>query len=106
MIRETALEQFTLIAMKCSTGQNVLVGFIQLLYENLYLTVSEFFETSSEFFQLFCSLLNFSSITRVALPLTQELLEKEIEVIQNVRVSIRDPVCFILTLFRDSDQVR
>ena len=73
--------------MKCSKGENVLIEFIQLLYEHLYTTVSEYYETSSEFFQLFCSLLNFSSVTRVPLPLTQDLLEKEIELIQNVRVS-------------------
>ena len=79
------MDQFALIATKCSLTSDVLIKFIELLYSHLSSTVDAHFETSNEFFQLLCRLLNSVASTGCSLPLAQSLLEHEIELIQNVR---------------------
>lgn len=98
MIRETALEQFALMPTKCSLAQDVLINFIQLLHSHLGSTVASYYETSNEFFQLFCRLLNSASVLKCSLPLTQELLEYEVDLIQNVRVCYSFVVVWISVL--------
>lgn len=60
-------------------------------------TVEAHFETSTEFFQLFCRLLNSANATRCSLPLAQDLLAHEVDLIRNVRVSLRS-LCFLSSL--------
>ena len=87
-IRSCALDQFALIATKCSLNNEVLVRFIELLYSHLSSTVDAHFETSTEFFQLFCRLLHSAASTGCSLPLAPGLLEHEIDLIQNVRTKL------------------
>lgn len=89
-IRLAALEQFSLISTKCAIGNEVLTNFIQLLYGHLGTTVSlnGYYQSSQEFFQLFCKLLNYASTTRCQFPQAQELLDYEIYLIHNVRVKL------------------
>jgi ubiquitin carboxyl-terminal hydrolase 9/24 len=82
------LDQLALIATKCSLTSDVLVKFIELLYSHLSSTVDAHFETSNEFFQLFCRLLNSAASSGCSLPLAQDLLEFEIDLIQNVRTKL------------------
>lgn len=81
------MEQFALMATMCSLSHEILTSFVELLYSHLNTSVSQNYETSSEFFQLFCRLLESVSSTKCSLPLAQQLLEYEIDLIQNVRVS-------------------
>ncbi|XP_054167467.1 probable ubiquitin carboxyl-terminal hydrolase FAF-X [Oppia nitens] len=89
-IRSTALEQLALIATKCATEQDFLVRFVQLLFIHLGSTVSKesHYESSQEFFQLFCRLLNYASQTKCLLPNVSELLNYEMEQLRNVRKNL------------------
>lgn len=87
LIRATALEHLALIATKCTVGHEFLVKFIDLLYEQLTVLVSEHYAKSRDFFQLFCRLLNAANVTRCTLPLAPQLLNLEIDLIRNVKVS-------------------
>ena len=82
------MDQLALIATKCSLSSDVLVKFIELLYSHLSTTVAAHFETSNEFFQLFCRLLNSAAASGCSVPLAQDLLEFEIDLIQNVRTKL------------------
>ncbi|RWS11107.1 putative ubiquitin carboxyl-terminal hydrolase FAF-X-like protein [Dinothrombium tinctorium] len=89
-VRQTALEEFVLIATKCPTNSEVLVKFINLLHSHLRNTVPQnsFYKTSQEFFRLFCKLLNNAFITRCSLPQAQQLLEYEIDILRHVRQNL------------------
>ena len=82
------MEQFSLIATKCCLSQDTLVNFIELLYSHLNTSVGEKYLTSTEFFQLFCRLLESAASVKCNLPLANELLTFEIDLIQNVHVSL------------------
>ena len=83
-VRASCLDQVSLIATMCCLSQGILVNFIQLLYSHLNSTVCQNYLTSHEFFQLFCRLLNSASSVKCDLPLLQELVEFEIDLIYNV----------------------
>lgn len=82
------MDQLALIATKCSQSSEVLVRFIELLYSHLNTTVGVHYESSHEFFQLFCRLLNSAASSGCSLSLAQELLDYEIDLIQNVRTKL------------------
>jgi ubiquitin carboxyl-terminal hydrolase 9/24 len=86
-IRLSSLEQFSLIATKCCLNHETLINFIELLYSHLNTTVTEKYLTSYEFFQLFCRLLEAAGNLKCSVPLVGELLQFEIDLIQNVKVS-------------------
>lgn len=87
----TANEQFALIATKCALNSEVMINFINLLHHHLGTTVpvDSHYNTSEEFFHLFCKLLNNARSMRCPLPQAQQFLESEIELLSNVRVSLK-----------------
>lgn len=85
-IRSRALEQFSLIATKCGSTEIVLVGFIRLLYQQLNgSNVDTYYENSKEFFQLICCLLHSAADLNIQVPIAQEILEYELNLLPNVK---------------------
>jgi len=84
-VRLAAMEQFTLMATKCCTGQRPLVFFITLLFTVLTNTAKEFAKQSAEYFQLLCRLLNYACNSAASLPTAEVLLNNEITWLKRVR---------------------
>lgn len=87
-IRQCAADQFSLIATKCYVGNHSLVFFITLLFTQLMTTVKEYAQSSHEFFQLLCRLLNYACASSCPLQTAQNLLNNEIDWLKNVREKV------------------
>jgi ubiquitin carboxyl-terminal hydrolase 9/24 len=77
-IRQTASEQFLLIALKCSLQPNRPIQFfIQMLFTCLH-SLNKNASQSQEYFYLLCRLLNCANINNVQISNTETLLNNEI----------------------------
>ena len=89
-IRQTAAEQFHLIATRCSGDQHPIRFFTTLLFTVLDTTVPDNASQCSEYFQLLSRLLAFASATSVAIPTTENSLNREIKWLKNVKVNVAE----------------
>lgn len=78
-VRQTASEQFLLIALKCSQNINRPLQFcIQMLFTCLHILTKENAQQSQEYFYLLCRLLNCANVNNVQISNTETLLNNEI----------------------------
>ena len=85
VIRQTASEQFLLIALKCSPQPNrPLQFFIQMLFTCLH-SLAKNAQQSQEYFYLLCRLLNCANINNVQISNTETLLNNEISWLKKVK---------------------
>ncbi len=86
VIRQTAGEQFLLIALKCSQQINrPLQFFIQMLFTCLHSLNKENAQQSQEYFFLLCRLLNCANVNNVQISNTETLLNNEIQWLKKVK---------------------
>ena len=84
-IRQTASEQFLLVALKCSPQPNRPVQFfIQMLFTCL-LSLNKNAGQSQEYFYLLCRLLNCANINSVQISNTETLLNNEINWLKKIK---------------------
>ncbi|KAG1670256.1 putative ubiquitin carboxyl-terminal hydrolase FAF-X [Nymphon striatum] len=95
-VRQSAAEQFVLIATKCSNGHQPLVFFITLLFTVLETTVNEHSRSCHEYFQLLCRLLSYASISDCQLPNAENLLHSEIRWLKQVRSEVLSNSQFLI----------
>ena len=84
-VRTVACEQFAFISTMCSTDNGVLKYYINFLNQHLETTIPKNHKNSSEFFQLYCKLLNNAYINSVHLPEIKKYLHYEIDLLKNVK---------------------
>ena len=85
-VRQTASEQFLLIALKCSQQINRPLQFlIQMLFTCLQILSKENAQQSQEFFFLLCRLLNCANVNSVQISNTETLLNNEILWLKKVK---------------------
>jgi ubiquitin carboxyl-terminal hydrolase 9/24 len=84
-IRQSASEQFFLIALRCSSNLKSLNFFIQMLFTCLQTTVKENSSQSSEYFQLLCRLLNCAYMNNLNLMNIESLLNNEVSWLRNLK---------------------
>lgn len=87
-IRSTMMEQFTLIITKCVKSVEFVNDCIQLLFKHLRFSVPKCFQQSRQFFQFFCNLLNFAFHDNVQITSLFTLINYEISLLKDARVSI------------------
>jgi ubiquitin carboxyl-terminal hydrolase 9/24 len=86
IVRQTASEQFLLIALKCSQQINrPLQFFIQMLFTCLHTLNKENAQQSQEYFYLLCRLLNCANVNNVQINNTETLLNNEITWLKKVK---------------------
>ncbi len=85
LIRQTASEQFLLIALKCSMQPNRPIQFfIQMLFTCL-ISLNKNAQQSQEYFFLLCRLLNCANLNNVQISNTETLLNNEIIWLKKVK---------------------
>ncbi len=84
-LRQTAAEQFALVATRCSGEQQSLRFFTSLLFSVLNNTVNEKAENCSEYFLLLSRLVSFAAANCIQLPSAESLLSSEIQWLRRVR---------------------
>lgn len=83
-VRLAACEQFAFIST-CSVDNDVLTYYINFLNKHLESTIPKNYKNSSEFFQLYCKLLNNAYLSKVHLPEIKKYLHYEIDLLKNVK---------------------
>lgn len=83
-VRLAACEQFAFIST-CSVDNDVLTYYINFLNKHLESTIPKNYKNSSEFFQLYCKLLNNAYLSKVQLPEIKKYLRYEIDLLKNVK---------------------
>lgn len=83
-VRLAACEQFAFIST-CSVDNDVLTYYINFLNKHLESTIPKNYKNSSEFFQLYCKLLNNAFLSKVSLPEIKRYLRYEIDLLKNVK---------------------
>ncbi|XP_030838236.1 probable ubiquitin carboxyl-terminal hydrolase FAF-X isoform X3 [Strongylocentrotus purpuratus] len=84
-VRVSAMEQFQLIATKCSSGNRPLIFFITLCFSVLQNKTKEHPGSCSEYFLLLCRLLNYGYVSNSSMPNAEALLNNEIDWLKKVR---------------------
>lgn len=85
-VRMAACEQFAFISTMCSTIESeVLKYYIKFLNYHLEHTIPKNYKSSSEFFQLYCKLLNNAYLSETKIPEIKEYLHYEIDLLKNVK---------------------
>lgn len=85
-VRIASCEQFAFIATMCCSNENdVLKYYIKFLNQHLQSTIPKNYKSSSEFFQLYCKLLNNAYLNKVHLPEMKKYLHYEIDLLKNVK---------------------
>lgn len=84
-VRIVACEQFAFISTMCSIDNDVLKYYINFLNQHLESTIPKNYKNSSEFFQLYCKLLNTAYLSNVNLPEIKKYLQYEIDLLKNVK---------------------
>ncbi|XP_071799117.1 ubiquitin carboxyl-terminal hydrolase 9X-like isoform X1 [Asterias amurensis] len=84
-IRISAMDQFLLMATKCSNGHKPLFFFITLSFTVLPSTAKDHSKHCSEYFSLLCRLLNYAFATSTAMSQAEILLNNEIDWIKKIR---------------------
>lgn len=87
VIREAINQQFTLFFTKTTHDIQLLLRFVTLMFDGLQKHVPKYFLKSSEFFELFCNLLNHLSSFNCRDEILTNLLRYEINLLKNARVS-------------------
>lgn len=88
LVRQTASEQFLLIALKCSLQPNRPIQFfIQMLFTCLHSLNKENSHQSQEYFFLLCRLLNCAYVNSVQISNTETLLNNEIVWLKKLKQS-------------------
>jgi len=84
-VRLVACEQFAFISTMCSAESDVLKYYINFLNQHLDTTIPKNHKNSSEFFQLYCKLLNNACNKKLQLPEIRKYLHYEIDLLKNVK---------------------
>ncbi|PIK56077.1 hypothetical protein BSL78_06973 [Apostichopus japonicus] len=84
-VRLAAMEQFLVMATKCTTGTTALHVLITLSFSVLQNKVKENFESCGEYFGLLCRLLNYAYQSNNPIPNAEILLNNEIDWLKKVR---------------------
>ena len=97
-VRQSASEQFLLIALKCSQNINrPLQFFIQMLFTCLHILSKENSQQSQEYFYLLCRLLNCANVNNVQISNTETLLNNEILWLKKIK-QIAIGICYLSLL--------
>ncbi|XP_037075311.1 probable ubiquitin carboxyl-terminal hydrolase FAF-X, partial [Pollicipes pollicipes] len=91
VVRMCAAEQFSLIAMRCSSNSSGLIFFINLLFSMLNGKAKDNASNSQEYFQLLCRLLDCACHHSLTVPGVEKLLHSEIVWLHQVKERHRDP---------------
>jgi ubiquitin carboxyl-terminal hydrolase 9/24 len=84
-IRQSASEQFLLIALRCTSNFKSINFFIQMLFTCLHTTVKDNSSQSTEYFQLLCRLLNCAHANSLILSNIDTLLNNEVNWLRNLK---------------------
>lgn len=87
-IRNAIMENFTVVIVKCVQNAEIVNSCISLLFRHLQTSVPKFYQKSSEFFELFCNLLNYAFHGNFHIDMLCDLINCEINLLKDVRVSI------------------
>lgn len=90
-VRATAADELSLMLTRCpgqEEGWNGLVTTVTHLKDLLTLMVPVYYSNCKEFFTLFCRLLSAASSLNCQLPFIGELLQMELDILKNVKVSL------------------
>lgn len=88
-IRQTAYEQLFLITTYCAADRKPFLFMVKLLVKLLHSIVVQYQETCSDYFQLFCRILNYGCSLGWPLPICKELLTQEIEWLRTIRHNVK-----------------
>ena len=87
-VRIAASEQFAFISTLCITENDVLKYYIKFLNQHLQTTIPKNYKNSSEFFQLYCKLLNNAYLIKAHLTELKKYLNYEIDLLKNVKENL------------------
>ncbi|KAK7155926.1 hypothetical protein R3I93_010558 [Phoxinus phoxinus] len=88
-VRQTAQEQFFLMATRCCMGHRPLLFFITLLFTVLGSTAKERAKHAGDYFTLLRHLLNYAYNSNINLPNAEVLLNNEIDWLKRIRDEVK-----------------